>query len=101
MNEVTFIFEPYLWNNNGTYTIETESDAQKVADWFKDLNSWKEEDEYETISFEPVAGGYIKCIFTTYEDGDLIENLLDPDDDGNHPIQFGNEEYLCMGKNIS
>jgi hypothetical protein len=98
MKEVTFVFEPYLWNENGTYTIETESDAQKVADWFKDLNSWK---EYETISFEPVTGGYIECTFTTYEDGDLIENLLDPDDDGNHPIKFGKEEYLCMGKNIS
>jgi hypothetical protein len=104
MNEVTFVFEPYLWNENGTYTIETESDAQKVADWFKDLNSWKEEDEYETISFEPVTSGYIKCTFTTYvkdHDDNLIEYLLDPDDDGNHPIKFGNEEYLCMGKNIS
>ena len=69
MNEVTFVFEPHLWNENGTYTLETESDAQKVADWFKDLNSWKEE---ETISFEPVTCGYIKCTFTTYEDGDLI-----------------------------
>ena len=101
MKEVTFVFEPELWNENGTYTLETPSDVQKVADWFTELNSWKEEDEYETISFEPVTGGYIKCTFTTYEDGDLIENLLDPDDDGNHPIKFGNEEYLCMGKNIS
>ena len=104
MNEVTFVFEPELWNENGTYTLETPSDVQKVADWFTELNSWKEEDEYETISFEPVQGGRIKCTFTTYvndHDDNLIEYLLDPDDDGNHPIQFGNEEYLCMGKNIS
>ena len=103
MKEVTFVFEADLWNKYGTYTIETESDAQKVADWFKALNSWKEEDEYETISFEPVTGGRIKCTFTTQLDPDediLMEYLLDPDDDGNHPIQFGNEEYLCMGKNI-
>jgi hypothetical protein len=102
MKEVTFVFEPELWNNNGKYTLETLSDVQKVSDWFQDLNSWKVEDEYETISFEPFQNK-IKCTFTSLftDDSDiLIEYLLDPDDDGNHPIQFGNEEYLCMGNSI-
>ena len=99
MKEVTFVFEPHLWNENGTYTLETPSDVQKVADWFQDLNSWKVEDDYETISFEPFQNK-IKCTFTTLFEEDQIEYLLDPDDDGNHQIQFGDEEYLCMGNSI-
>lgn len=100
MKKVTFVFEADLWNKYGKYTLETPSDVQKVADWFQDLNSWKIEDDYETISFEPFQNK-IKCTFTTLFEEAHPEDLLDPDEDGNHPIKFGNEEYLCMGiKNI-
>jgi len=96
-----FMFKVKLWNQDGTYTLDTKSEAQIVADWFRDLNSWKVGDEYESISFEPV-GKHIKCTFKAYEDTSdlMIEGLLDPDDDGNHPIKFGNEEYLCMGERV-
>ena len=114
MNTVTFVFEPTLWNDkDGNYILETKAEAQKVADWFANQNSWKVGgDDYEKMTFEPTRamvkqGPFrgpseewcIRCTFSTYETitKSMKEHLLDPDDDGNNPIKLGGKEYMCMG----
>lgn len=98
-----FIFKVKLWNDNETYTLDKESDAQKVADWFSSLNSWRvdPDDDLSFLSFDPVKIGNLYHIHCTFkindEDSDvnMIKNMImNPDDDGNYPITINGKQYL-------
>jgi hypothetical protein len=113
-----FTFKVELTNNEeGNYYLDEEKDAKKVAKWFSDFNSWRvgEDDDLAFLSFDPVKVGPVysmKCKFVmhtysvhTNKNGQPLESevkimkemLMDPDDDGNHPITLGGKEYLVMG----
>jgi hypothetical protein len=100
MHEFTFDVE-LINHEEGNYYLDDYEDAKKVADWFKDQNSWRVGEELSSLSFEPVKSGNkytMKCTYELIEDEASMKNwIIDPDDDGNHPIKLGDFEYLVMG----
>ncbi len=106
MHEFTFDVE-LINHESGNYQLYNYEDAKKVAKWFGMLTHWnvgKENDEdFSYLSFKPLRNGSqykIQCTFELNNDQDIeyMENfIIDPDDDGNHPITLGDIEYLVMG----
>ena len=108
MREFTFGVE-LINHQNGNAVLDEEKDAKKVAKWFKDQNSWRvsNDDDLVSLSFEPVKSGRVykmRCTFkmneaepTNREVSTIKEMIMDPDDDGNHPITLDGKQYLVMG----
>jgi len=106
MHEFTFDVE-LINHENGNYKLYNYEDAKKVAKWFECINNWnvgqENDEDFSFLAFQPLKSGSqykMKCVFELNNDQDItyMENfIIDPDDDGNHPIKLGDIEYLVMG----
>jgi hypothetical protein len=109
--KITFMFEVMIG-----YPIEDMADARRVAKWFEDANrDLIEPEEITSFSVKPQLVGKKYCMVGTFrfnpvwardliarrrlarETRSIIEQLIEPDDDGNYPIRFEGQNYLVSG----
>ena len=103
-NEIIFRFKPQL--KSTTKFIDTEPHMEKIVNWYKKFAI--EHADVEDAKLVNIIDDDKKIVITlSYTDSrsvsdiiTLIEEIVNPDEDGNHPLKISGKEYLVNGKNI-
>lgn len=78
-------------------TLYTKKQAQQIIDWYNKRMA----SEYFTTYVSDFTIEYVnkKIFHVSYKPlGDIyLEQIIDPDDDGNYPITINGREYIVMG----
>jgi hypothetical protein len=96
---ITFKFKPVL-------SIDTTPHMEKLVKWYK--NFAVQYAEIEDAKLDSITADGNKIMITlsntdTLSQSDinsLIELIVNPDEDGNHPIKIRTKTYLISGDNI-
>ncbi len=101
---VLYSFTPHIKGayEFGLKKVENNDDFLKIFDWYKiRLNDVS---EIFDVKIDMISHESNKIYFTSkqYIDALTLEDLVDPDSDGNYPIILSdNKTYLIFGKDIS
>jgi hypothetical protein len=110
IHEFTFRIDAENVKTGEVLNISTPEQAKKIARWF--LKFAKEDGEYSHITMEPKqyqtspARYGLLCRFKLAEDhsgmeiNTFKEILMNPDEDGNHPMKIENKKYMLLGREI-
>jgi len=106
---VTFEFDVSLKGENQYVDHQkTGRNVDKVIKWYKDNANLSDAKDFEV---KHVNGDRFEITCTIPSDElrsnkeedvvFFIEMMVDPDDDGNHPIKIGRYNYLVVGKLVT
>ena len=90
-----------LRNEDDDYTTDlTAAEAKKIIDWYNKRMAGS--DGYFTAFIKDFKMKHIKknLFEVSYKQiGDImVKEIIDPDDDGNHPIKMNGTEYIVIGR---
>lgn len=80
----------------------------EILEWYRrEASYWcQDEDELPELTVQHLGGGLFRGVFIPGENTptdirgfrNCLESFVDPDEDGNHPIRCGGQEYLVRGE---
>ncbi len=98
MTSYKYTFTPFLFENRTFWDVPEEY-RKNVLDWYDDkIRSYANDEDIHVFNIyyekDEISFEIDKCINTI-----VLESFVDPDSDGNYPIEIDNITYLIIGKN--
>jgi hypothetical protein len=98
-----YSFEPYFKYKFQRIPVQTIH-LEKVLEWYrKQINDLLEEDCFEEsiqLRFISIFDNRITIETENYVNNNTLEIMIDPDNDGNYPINIEGKDYLIIGKDM-
>ncbi len=98
-NRYKYTFTPFLFQNN-TFWDVSEEYREIVMDWYQTHLTWSAEDENIRVFNIFYEKDEISFEINKWIDSVILESLVDPDINGDYPIEINNIRYLVIGKNF-
>ncbi len=85
---------------NRSKTTHSKELAAAVVDWYTHQGSWFVDNGYfKSAKFKHVKKSIYEVAYVPNED-ESPQQLVDPDDDGNYPLEFDGKTYMVIGHSL-